>query len=140
MRSAFGWRGVEPPSETDADAREAHEELVNLLVLAGWEPVGETGTWYAERFRRQESPEAAQAQAPIAERARREVSAREPETVLLEPEAAVLEPEPVPVEREAGPVEGVRRPLPARVGIVVITVFSLLVVLFALLVFFGFFR
>src|SRR5437867_9526945 len=49
---SFRWRRPEPPPETDAEAREAHEDLVSLLVAADWEPIGQGGSWYAERFRR----------------------------------------------------------------------------------------
>ena len=48
----FRWREKDPPPEGNADAREAHENLVQMLVGAGWEPVGEVAPWYAERFRR----------------------------------------------------------------------------------------
>jgi hypothetical protein len=55
--SAFRWRADEPPSEINVDAREAHEELVRLLVTQGWEPAGTAGSWYAERFRRPADPD-----------------------------------------------------------------------------------
>ena len=48
----FRWREDHPPPETNADARQAHEDLVGLLVTAGWEPVGSADPWYVERFRR----------------------------------------------------------------------------------------
>jgi hypothetical protein len=47
----FRWREDRPPPETNADAREAHEALLQALVEAGWEPVADTGPWYGERFR-----------------------------------------------------------------------------------------
>jgi hypothetical protein len=48
----FQWRDDQPPPETHAPARVAHEELIRSLISAGWEPVGAADSWYAERFRR----------------------------------------------------------------------------------------
>lgn len=102
----FRWRANEPPPETNADAREAHEELVHVLVSAGWEPVGDGGPWYGERFRRP----------------------AESETLEASPERADARP------------RSARAPVPwARLGIVVLTLGSLAIIIFALLVLLGFF-
>jgi hypothetical protein len=103
-RSArFPWRGGGPPPETNAEARVAHEDLVHTLVAGGWEPVGETGPWYAERFRR----------------------ATEPSTHGVSTDRS----------DERSGVQAWARP-----AIAALTVVSLAVIGFALLVFLGFFR
>jgi hypothetical protein len=93
---SFRWREDDPPPETNADARRAHEELVRLLVAAGWEPVGNADPWYVEQFRR-----------------------------------------PVKLELAEVPVERTAAPWAARIGIAAITLASLCVIIFALLVVFG---
>jgi hypothetical protein len=94
----FRWREEQPPPETNAGARGAHEELVHALVAAGWEPVADAGPWYGEQFRR----------------------------------PAVTEAPEVSVERST-------TRWPARFGIVALTLGSLAVIVFAVLVLLGFF-
>ena len=69
----FRWREDHPPPETNADARQAHEDLVGMLVTAGWEPVGSADPWYVERFRRPATRELVQLRV---ERPGRSVAAR----------------------------------------------------------------
>jgi hypothetical protein len=49
----FRWRSDEPPPPDHQGARAAHDDLVERLTAAGWEPLGEADPWYAQRFRRQ---------------------------------------------------------------------------------------
>jgi hypothetical protein len=131
----FRWRGLEPPSEGDADARQAHETLVRQLVAADWEPVGESGPWYAERFRR---PAALPSQlvphpvpAPVPQ-----VVPPSPELVPTRAAPSPAAPSPLPAAAAEPVVHGAW----ARLGIIAITVFSVAVILFTLLVVAGAFR
>ena len=48
----FRWHRSESPPPDHRRARAAHDELVQKLVDAGWEPLGEATPWYMQRFRR----------------------------------------------------------------------------------------
>ena len=143
---AFRWRRAEPPPETDAEAREAHEALVSLLVAADWEPIGGAGPWYAERFRR---PATVQRSLVPGDRpALPEVPAKPP---AIPDRTALPKPSPAnaptvtraSVEPPATPgvtVERMKTAFPARLGIAVLTLISIAIIVFVVLVALGFFR
>lgn len=151
----FGWRKLDPPPEADADAREAHEALVRHLVATDWEPVGENGPWYAERFRRPAfgprqatvEPEPISAPAPVPPPESEPISAPAPVPPPA-PEHSLdfdLAPMQLPAPEartpaRAVPLEPVPKSPAVKLGIVVVTVVSIAIILFTLLVVAGFFR
>jgi hypothetical protein len=55
----FWWPHANPPPPEHAQAHAAHAALVRKLISTGWEPLGGSSPWYAQRFRRRDSvPEA----------------------------------------------------------------------------------
>ena len=48
----FLWHRTQPPPPDHERARAAYDGLVQKLMEAGWEPLGEATPWYRRRFRR----------------------------------------------------------------------------------------
>jgi zinc-ribbon domain len=152
----FRWREPSPPPETHAEARAAHEELVRLMVESDWEPVGSDGPWYAERFRRPFTPPPDTL--PAARETGAELAVPGPSTDALPvtnvapPAPANPEPPPVPEvaaasagsahEPQLAPMIVIEpaRPFLARAGIALVTIVSVAIIIFALLVLAGHFR
>jgi hypothetical protein len=52
----FWWPHDEPPPPEHRQAHAAHAALVRALISTGWEPLGGSSPWYAQRFRRRGLP------------------------------------------------------------------------------------